>query len=251
MSSQKSYSTIEAKSFIERAGLYIVKDAEDRSNDGKEKESRRDVGKGEQFAQFYNNGYLTKTPEGLEFVYQNTIGDKEIGPIVLSIIKQPRWGYSRYFSTLLSADYAWFFHNHNEKIEHEPIHTLVVQFWLPGSRVVFYEGSQLQFFDAKEDRDNYGVLNTHRSNMYRKGIVWTEKDMPNGGYTIIDSRIGWTYEKGGGFMNIALGEDGEVQNWGNMELPDTQALRAKVAELESRGFSTRFVYINYEKQRKA
>jgi hypothetical protein len=125
----------------------------------------------------------------------------------------------------------------------------MVQFWLPGSRVVFYEGSQLQFFDAEEDQENYGVLNTPRSNMKREGIVWVAEDMPNGGYTIIDSRIGWTYEAGEGFMNIALGVEEEVNEWGAMKLPDTQALRAKVADLESRGFRTRFAFEDIHKIR--
>jgi hypothetical protein len=62
--------------------------------------------------------------------------------------------------------------------------------------------------------------------------------------TIIDSRIGWTYECGEGFMNIGLGVEEEVQEWGPMRLPDTQALRVKIAELESRGFRTKFAYGN-------
>lgn len=63
--------------------------------------------------------------------------------------------------------------------------------------------------------------------------------------TIIDSRIGWTYESGEGFMNIGLGVEEEVQEWGPMELPDTQVLRAKVAELENSGFRTKFAFVNH------
>ncbi len=59
---------------------------------------------------------------------------------------------------------------------------------------------------------------------------------------IIDSRLGWTCEDGG-FMNIGLGKEDEVAKWGEMELPDTEANRVKVAELESRGFRTNFIYI--------
>lgn len=66
MFSHDSYS--KAKCSIERSGVHLVKDAE-------EPEHGRDTGKGGQFAQFYNDGYYTKTPKGLEFVFQNTIGD--------------------------------------------------------------------------------------------------------------------------------------------------------------------------------
>lgn len=52
---------------------------------------------------------------------------------------------------------------------------------MPGSRIAFYEGSQLQCFDAEQDPDNWGVLKTPRSNMRRDGIVTTVEDMPNGG----------------------------------------------------------------------
>lgn len=46
-------------------------------------------------------------------------------------------------------------------------------------------------------------------------------------------------------MNIGLGVEEEVQEWGPMRLPDTQALRDKVAELENRGFRTKFAYWNH------
>jgi hypothetical protein len=76
--------------------------------------------------------------------------------------------------------------------------------------------------------------------------VIPQADCPS---TIIDSRIGWTYEAGEGFMNIALGVEEEVNEWGAMKLPDTQALRAKVADLESRGFRTRFAFEDIHKIR--
>lgn len=52
-------------------------------------------------------------------------------------------------------------------------------------------------------------------------------------------------------MNVGLGEDREVQEWYPMQLPDTQALRAKVAELERRGLSTKFVFIQAKSLSKA
>lgn len=62
--------------------------------------------------------------------------------------------------------------------------------------------------------------------------------------TIIDSRLGWTYEGGEGFMNLGIAEDEEVRIWRPMEVPDTQAIRAKVAELEGLGFRTKISYVN-------
>ncbi|KAM3549293.1 hypothetical protein ARSEF4850_008934 [Beauveria asiatica] len=223
MSSLRSDSAPEAKASIERAGFYLAKDTDE------ETDAEKVTGKGQRFAQFYNAGYYTKTPQGLDFVFRNIWGDT------------PRWGYLRYFSTRLSSEYAWFFHNRDERDDGEAIHTLLVQFWMPGSRVVYYEGSQLQFFDAKEDPDNWGLLKTPLNNVKREGIITRIEDMPNGGYTIIDSRLGWTCEAGG-FMNIALASDEEVAEWGWMELPDTQPLRSKVAELESQGFRTHFIF---------
>lgn len=242
MASLQSIPVIDAKSSIERTGLYLVKDRVEQTNDAEgQRDVARSAGKGKGFARFFREGYYTKTPKGLDFVYQNTKGDIEIWSIVLSIIERPRWGYLRYYSFRLSSEYAWFFHNRDEKRDHEAIHTLMVQFWLPGSRITFYKGSQLLFFNAKEDPDNWGVLKTPRSNMKRKGVVATVEDMPNGGYTIIDSRLGWTCEAGG-FMNIGLGDDREVAEWIKMQLPDTKPLRAKVDELESLGFRTNFTF---------
>ncbi|ATY65412.1 hypothetical protein A9K55_002149 [Cordyceps militaris] len=231
MSSSHSDSTLKAKASIERTGVYLVKDAEEEENNAKEV-----VGKGRRFARFFNEGYYTRTPQGLDFVFRNTMNDIEIRGIVLSIIPDYRWGYSRYFSARLSSEYAWFFHNRDERDHREAIHTLLVQFWMPGSRVIYYEGSQLQFVSAKDDSDNWGLLNTPLSNMKRDGIITRIEDMPNGGY-----RVGWTCERGG-FMNIALGTDEQVAEWGWMELPDTQALRSKVAELESQGFRGHFTF---------
>ncbi|CAI6043491.1 unnamed protein product [Clonostachys chloroleuca] len=239
MSSRNPFSTADAKTAIEQVGIFVVKDADDRSSDATDREGKKVIGKGNRFAQFYNNGYPIRTPEGLEFVYKNTMGDEQIGSVIISIIEKPRWGYSRFFSTRLSADYAWFFAIRDKKKKHEAIHTLIVQFWMPGSRVTFYEGSHLQYFDAEQDKDNFGVLNTPRAEMNRKGIVSNYVDMPNGGY-----RLGWTYEGGEGFMNLGIAEDEEVRIWRPMEVPDTQAIRAKVAELEGLGFRTKISYVN-------
>lgn len=106
---------------------------------------------------------------------------QHIRAIIQSILKRPRWGYSRYFSSLLSSDYAWFFYNRDPENPDEAIHTLLVQLWKPGSKVTYYEGSQLHCFDAQQDPGNWGVLKTPRRRMAKDGVVARVEDMPNGG----------------------------------------------------------------------
>jgi hypothetical protein len=103
-----------------------------------------------------------------------------VGSIIRSLIPSPRWGYLRLFSDILSSEHAWFFHLRDAKIEREEIHTLLVQFWIPGSSVVYYEGSHLQSFHT-QDPENWGLLQTSVSNMEKEGIRRNEIDMPNGG----------------------------------------------------------------------
>lgn len=76
MSSRNPFSTADAKTAIEQVGVFVVKDADDRSSDAADREGKKVIGKGNRFAQFYNNGYPIRTPEGLEFVYKNTMGDE-------------------------------------------------------------------------------------------------------------------------------------------------------------------------------
>lgn len=76
MASRDLSSVTRAITSIEQAGFHIVKDTGDETNEAKEGDTGRKDGKGRRFARFYNNGYRTKTPEGLEFVYQNIIGDR-------------------------------------------------------------------------------------------------------------------------------------------------------------------------------
>lgn len=56
----------------------------------------------------------------------------------------------------------------------------MVQFWFPGSKVAYYEGSQLQTF-ATQEIDDWGLWGTPVSNMEREGIMTNVQDLPNGG----------------------------------------------------------------------
>lgn len=76
MSSLHSTSAVDAKSSIERSGFHLVKDPNEGPKDVDEtSDAPRRAGKGKRFAQFYSAGYYTKTPQGLDFVFQNTMGD--------------------------------------------------------------------------------------------------------------------------------------------------------------------------------
>ena len=71
-----SMSAVDARLSIERTGFHVVKDAEEDTNDAEGiNDAQKFAGKGKRFAQFYNAGYYTRTPQGLDFVYQNTVGD--------------------------------------------------------------------------------------------------------------------------------------------------------------------------------
>lgn len=66
MASSPSPSTLDAKHSIELSGFCLAKD-----------EETEDAGarnKGRLFAKFYAAGYRTKTPDGLDFIFRNTIG---------------------------------------------------------------------------------------------------------------------------------------------------------------------------------
>lgn len=63
--------------------------------------------------------------------------------------------------------------------------------------------------------------------------------------TIIDSRLGWTCCRGK-FINVGFGTDDEVATWDKMPLPDTNALRRKVDELEASGYRTNFTFDSSE-----
>ncbi|KAH7016275.1 uncharacterized protein B0I36DRAFT_254484 [Microdochium trichocladiopsis] len=224
-----------AKQSIEQSGLYLVKD-----QDAEDQTQTEISTKGRQFALFYDAGYHTKTPEGLDFIIHNTLGDPVVGQIIRSFIPEPRWGYLRFFSDRLSSEYAWFFHIRDWNKEEEAVYTLVVQFWFPGSTVAYYNGSQSNSFNA-DDAENWGLLRTPTSNMDKEGITETVVDLPKGGYAIIDSRLGWTCRHGK-FINIAFGTDEEVATWAKMSLPDMEDLRSKVSKLQEQGFRLNFKF---------
>lgn len=73
MASVASQSTATAKAgkqSIERSGFYVLKDQETENSDQGGYST-----KGRLFAKFYDEGYRTKTTDGLDFIIRNTLGD--------------------------------------------------------------------------------------------------------------------------------------------------------------------------------
>lgn len=58
----------------------------------------------------------------------------------------------------------------------------------------------------------------------------------------MDSRLGFTILEGYG-INIGFVTQDEVQMWAKMELPDLDALRRKVDEMERKGIGTNFKFV--------
>ncbi|KAK3336987.1 hypothetical protein B0T19DRAFT_351513 [Cercophora scortea] len=198
---------------------------------------------GSRVAEFNDRGLPTKTEYGLDFCAQNSLDNPDIRAVVESILGRPHWGFLKIYSDRLPLDLAFFFHNPRFYLD-EPtpqIPTLIVQLWSPGSQVIYYEGSHLQNIDPKESTE-WGLLALPRVQMRRDGVTETEVGLAEGGFAIMDSRLGWTVRKGY-FVNIGFATEYEICYWAKMDLPDSEVLRAKVDELKRRRFETNFRFV--------
>jgi hypothetical protein len=205
--------------------------------------SLEDVQVGTRVAEFNERGLPTKTPYGLEFCAQNSLGNQNIRTIVESILDQPHWGCIKIYSDKLPSDHALFFHNPSSYLE-EPaaqVPALLVQLCSPGSRIVFYEGSHGQNISPKELK-GWGLLALPRLEMRREGITEVEVPMTEGGLAIMDSRLGFTVLRGY-CVNVGFASESEICFWAKMELPDSEVLREKVEELNCRSFITNFTFV--------
>lgn len=63
---------------------------------------------------------------------------------------------------------------------------------------------------------------------------------------LIDGRVGWTILKG---QQIAIGyaSEAEICHWGKMKLGESEILKQKVDELNSRGIKTNFIFVKASK----
>ncbi|KAH7108716.1 hypothetical protein B0J13DRAFT_517182 [Dactylonectria estremocensis] len=198
---------------------------------------------GRRVAEFSERGLPTRTEFGLEFCAENTLDNRDIRTVIESILDRPRWGLLKIYSDKLPSDSAFFFHNpsfyYNQPTPQIP--TLLVQLWSPGSQMVFYEGSHLQNINPMESK-KWGLLTLPCVQMRRDGITETPVGMAEGGLAIMDSRLGFTIPQGY-VVNIGFATESEIQFWAKMELPDSEALRAKVDELRRRRFETNFTFV--------
>ncbi|KAK1992477.1 hypothetical protein LX36DRAFT_527897, partial [Colletotrichum falcatum] len=188
-------------------------------------------------AEFNKNGLHVGTEYGLDFVAQNTIENQCIRDVVEAIIDRPRWGLYKVYSDKLPSDQVWFLHN---RIQPQTP-TLLVLLLSPGSSTIFWEGSHLKSLYAKEEKE-WGLLALPREWLAQKGIKPTEVSTCEGGLAIIDSRTGFTPVRGYA-IHIGFATEAELEHWAKMPLPDSETLRAKVADLESKGFRSNITFV--------
>ncbi|KFA81188.1 hypothetical protein S40288_11709 [Stachybotrys chartarum IBT 40288] len=177
-----------------------------------------------------------RTPEGLDFCSQNSLLNMSIRNVIESSIDHPRWGLAKIYSgDVLSSEHAYFF------FDGPDMQVILVLLWSPKSRFLIFEGSHTQKIDGKE-MSEFGILTLPRAEMRKKGITEAPVEMAHGGFALIDGRVGWTILEG---YQIAIGyaSEAEISHWGKIELVESEALRAKVAELNARGIRTNFVFI--------
>ncbi|KAI0892493.1 hypothetical protein F4806DRAFT_499900 [Annulohypoxylon nitens] len=223
MASPCSFPTHDAIESIRETGAYIVKDALT----------------GERVARF-DRSLPFKTPEGLEFCAENSLYNKDIRTVVESSVDRPHWGFAKiYRGGVLSSDQVYFF------IDGPDVQVIFVLLWAPESQFILFEGSHSQEVQGKEMSD-FGILTLPRDQMNtRKGVTKVLVDMTEGGFALIDGRVGWTILKG---SQIAVGypSETEVSHWGKMRLGESTILRQKVKELNDRGIKTNFIFCHGE-----
>lgn len=176
-----SFSAEDAKTSIEREGVYVLQDPV----------------VGSRVNEFRNSGFPIKSPLGLEFVARNSLyrevtrpfshllwtirsnATQDIRTIFRSILIRPHWGLIKIYSDILSSDYAFRFHNGSD----EKTHTLLVQLWGPNTIVDFYNGSHTQHIkEVDEDMSKkWGLLATRRDHMRREGMSENTVRMELGG----------------------------------------------------------------------
>ncbi|KAK0702708.1 hypothetical protein B0H67DRAFT_500093 [Lasiosphaeris hirsuta] len=205
--------------------------------------SLEDLQVGAEIAKFSEMGLPTKTPYGLEFCAKNSLDNQDIRKIIESILDRPRWGCIKIYSDKLPSDQALFFHNPSSYLEEPAAPALLVRLCSPGSRIVYYKGSHIQNISPIE-LEGWGLLALPRVEMKKEGIIEKEVPMKNGGF-----RLGFTVLEGF-CVNVGFASESEVRFWAKMELPDTEAVKAKADELKLRGFNINISFVG-EKARAA
>jgi len=86
----------------------------------------------------------------------------------------------------------------------------------------------------------WGPLATPERDMSRAGFSKETIKLQNGGLVIQDSRLQFSIIKGYAIL-VGFGTESEVEQWGTMDIPYTDSLKAKVEELEREGIRINWV----------
>merc|ERR1712193_265710 len=165
---------------------------------------------GNRVQEFWQARFPTKSPLGLEFIAQNSFLREDVRQILFSILGRPILGLIKVYSDILPSDYVFRVHNGSE----EPTFCLLVLLSCPDSVICFYEGSTSEYMgvDVAVSK-KWGPLAT------------PERDMRRAGFSIL----------------VGFGTESEVEQWGTMDIPYTDSLKAKVEELEREGIRINWV----------
>jgi len=192
---------------------------------------------GNRVQEFWQARFPTKSPLGLEFIAQNSFLREDVRQILFSILGRPILGLIKVYSDILPSDYVFRVHNGSE----EPTFCLLVLLSCPDSVICFYEGSTSEYMgvDVAVSK-KWGPLATPERDMSRAGFSKETIKLQNGGLVIQDSRLQFSIIKGYAIL-VGFGTESEVEQWGTMDIPYTDSLKAKVEELEREGIRINWV----------
>ncbi|KAH8651725.1 hypothetical protein BGZ61DRAFT_375158 [Ilyonectria robusta] len=211
----RSFPAEDAEATIQRTGVYTLEDHV----------------VGNRIEEFSDLRFPIKSPLGLEFIAQNSFVRKDIRRVLDSTLGRPHLGLIKIYNQILPSDYVFRLHNGSVG----EAFCLLVLLWSPGSIVCFYDGSISQNIeDDPPVSKTWGLLATPKLRMNRDGISENIVDLKGGGLVLSDSRLQFSIVQGYTVM-VGFTTKAELENWGKMELPYSDVLKAKVDELEVGG----------------
>ena len=217
----RSFSANDAEASLKQTGKYMLEDQV----------------VGNRVQEFWQAGFPTKSPLGLEFIAQNSFLREDVRQILFSLLDRPMLGLIKVYSDILPSDYVFRVHNGSE----EPTFCLLVLLSCPDFVICSYKGSTSKDMGVDvEVSKKWGPLATPKRDMSRPGISKETIELQNGGLVIQDSRLQFSIIKGYAIM-VGFGTESEVEEWGTMGIPYTDSLKAKVEELERGGIRINWV----------
>ncbi|PMB65150.1 hypothetical protein BM221_008506 [Beauveria bassiana] len=87
--------------------------------------------------EFQNDKFPTHTPDGFEFLVQNTLESRGIRDVCEQFLVRPYWGFIKIFGSKLPSDYVYRFLPGSL----EPINAITILLCSPDSEFVFWNGS--------------------------------------------------------------------------------------------------------------